>query len=526
MGRVAAWGWWTLVLGIPSIVVLALTVNLIVRAQLHEITTIISAQSGVLLDTGVYGLATAVLATALAWTMAHVQHCYRFPGRRVVHWLALVPLVMPSFTLAMALLVILGHNGLAARALDVDIEIYGLPGLVLAGTLARLPYAYLMVRLFYRTLDATLFLTAEHLGAGPWKALRVIAWPRLRMVLFTVFLLVFAETVADLANPVVIGGSHRVVASRLYEAVTGEGDLVSGAIYGALLLVPSLGYLLVSRRSAIRGWDSVISRSSGGWEKSPGVVGWWLVATSWVASGLIALLLGAVVTASFVTPDGIGIANYRALLEGAHLEALAWSVLLMVVVVPVSILLAIGGVLLVAPYRRWIAHAERLCRAVATIPPIMWGFGACVILIAARTQGVGSVGAQTALHFALIAAVLILRSLPTNALLLLNEASRLTPDLRGAAMSLGAKGRTLVRLVYMPRLRDPVRGAAVLSVARSVTATSSVVLLSDMLLPLMTARMLIDVGAAQFGTAAAMSVLVCGLVALGAILVWGRPADA
>lgn len=78
----------------------------------------------------------------------------------------------------------------------------------------------------------------------------------------------------------------------------------------------------------------------------------------------------------------------------------------------------------------------------------------------------------------------------------------------------------------MPRLRDPVRGAAVLSVARSVTATSSVVLLSDMLLPLMTARMLIDVGAAQFGTAAAMSVLVCGLVALGAILVWGRPADA
>lgn len=80
MGRVAAWGWWTLVLGIPSIVVLALTVNLIVRAQLHEITTIISAQSGVLLDTGVYGLATAVLATALAWTMAHVQHCYRFPG--------------------------------------------------------------------------------------------------------------------------------------------------------------------------------------------------------------------------------------------------------------------------------------------------------------------------------------------------------------------------------------------------------------------------------------------------------------
>lgn len=506
--------WWALVLGVPGLAIFAVLGWQLVQIQPSHLAMVMRTQSSVLVDTGVYGLSTAVLATGLAWVMAHVQHCYRFVGRRLLHWLGLVALIMPSFTFAMGLVILFGHNGLVAQVFGFSVEIYGLTGLVIAGTLARLPYAYVVIRAFYRTLDPTLFQAADQLGASSLEVMRAVVWPRLKGVLFTVALLVFAETVADLANPVVIGGNHRVAASRLYEAVTGDGDLVGGSVYAILLVAPGVVYLLIARRIEERGIASVIARSTSGLSRRLSVVGWPLVSVAWLTGGLIAVLVGAVAAASFRTPEGLSAANYLTLLGGQHHLALAWSVLLVVIVVPLSVVLAWIGVMLVGPERRWMLRLERLSRGAAAMPPLVLGFAAYVGLVAARGHSFSSIGAQTALHFGLIVGVLILRSLPSNALVLLGEARTLTPDLRGAAMSLGAVGLQLVRLVYVPRLRDPIRGAVVLSVARTLTATSSVILLSDMLVPLATARMLIDVGSAQYGTAAAMAMVISGMIAI------------
>jgi iron(III) transport system permease protein len=61
------------------------------------------------------------------------------------------------------------------------------------------------------------------------------------------FLLLFVEAIADLANPLVIGGDFTVLSSRAYIAINGEYDVPAGAAYSAILLVPGMLVFLVQR---------------------------------------------------------------------------------------------------------------------------------------------------------------------------------------------------------------------------------------------------------------------------------------
>ena len=117
---------------------------------------------------------SSVVVTAVAWAMAHTQHSYDFRGRRLVHVLALAPLLMPSFTVAIALVVLAGQNGWLTGATGVRLDIYGLPGLVVASVFARLPFAYLGLLLAYRLLDARRIDAARDLGASRLAVLRTV----------------------------------------------------------------------------------------------------------------------------------------------------------------------------------------------------------------------------------------------------------------------------------------------------------------------------------------------------------------
>ncbi|MDP8910878.1 MAG: iron ABC transporter permease, partial [Actinomycetota bacterium] len=86
--------------------------------------------------------AAIAVGVPLAWLVTRTD----LPGRRVLAVAAALPLVIPSYVAALALLGALGPRGflqaLLERPFGVDRlpEIYGLPGAVLALTLATYPY--------------------------------------------------------------------------------------------------------------------------------------------------------------------------------------------------------------------------------------------------------------------------------------------------------------------------------------------------------------------------------------------------
>jgi iron(III) transport system permease protein len=155
------------------------------------------------LDTGL--LVAAVVAAAalvgvpLAWLVTRTD----LPGRVAWGVAAALPLVIPSYVAALALLGALGPRGLLQgfleRAFGVERlpEIYGLPGAVLALTLSTYPYVFLLAAAALREHDPSLEEAARGLGRTRWGVFRQVTLPALRPAVAAGSLLVGLYVLSD-----------------------------------------------------------------------------------------------------------------------------------------------------------------------------------------------------------------------------------------------------------------------------------------------------------------------------------------
>jgi iron(III) transport system permease protein len=153
-------------------------------------------------ETGVLVVAVTVTGLALGLPLAWLVVRTDLPGRRVWGTLAALPLVIPSYVAALALLAAFGPRGLLQRLLEplgVDRvpEIYGLPGAWLALTLSTYPFVFLLAASALRSLDPALEDAARGLGRGPFDAFRRVTLPVLRPSLGAGALLVALYTLSD-----------------------------------------------------------------------------------------------------------------------------------------------------------------------------------------------------------------------------------------------------------------------------------------------------------------------------------------
>lgn len=150
------------------------------------------------------GLAGAVTVTASGIGVAFAWLAVRsdLPFRRVWAILYALPLVIPSYVGAFALLAALGPKGLVQgwlEPLGVDRlpDIGGFPGAYLALTLFTYPYVYLVSVAAIRGLDPSLEETARTLGRPRWEVFRGVTLPLLRPPIAAGGLLVALYTLHD-----------------------------------------------------------------------------------------------------------------------------------------------------------------------------------------------------------------------------------------------------------------------------------------------------------------------------------------
>jgi iron(III) transport system permease protein len=93
----------------------------------------------------------------------------------------------------------------------VRYNIYGLDGLTFVLALSFFPVAYMNLLGMMQALDPALDEAATNLGASKWKVFKTITLPMLVPGIASSFLLLFVEAIADLANPLVIGGDFTVL---------------------------------------------------------------------------------------------------------------------------------------------------------------------------------------------------------------------------------------------------------------------------------------------------------------------------
>lgn len=511
--RGARWAWvvFAIVLLPVGVVMLALAAEWATPQGRHAIVRVVTDQPDLIMNTVVYGALTALLATALGWAIAHVQQIYAAPGRSLLHALTLAPLLMPSFTFAMALVIVFGHNGLAVRVLSLPGGvIYGFVGMVTAGTLSRLPIAYLALATAYRHIDTRALEAAADLGASGFRILRSILLPRLNRTLVASFCVIMADTVADLAVPVVLAGEVGTLSARVVEAALTEADPTMAAAYAAWLLPMALLLLPVARLLAPR-------PEAGGAEHrrfrrgldATGVV---LLAVGWLTVGVVTVLLVAVVAGSVITAIGtdarLTLAHFRDILSGSQTRALATTVLTALLSVP--LVMAAASALTAFVALTDTRGVRRVLEAVASVPGIVWGLGVFVLL--GTPSGIpGALGVIIFVH--------VVRFVPQLSHAMVRTSEEVAPQVRDTAVVLATTRRAVARALLVPAIQQEWWEAGLVVFARTLTAVSSVVLLSNARAPLMSVRMLTDVEAGRLSPAAAMNVTLAVLIAAAVLVV-------
>ena len=157
----------------------------------------------VVLMTGV-GFLTMMVGTGAAWLVSR----YDFPGRRWLEYLLLLPLGIPAYIGAYALVDFLEYAGPVQTALRAFFgwtsardywfpEIRSMGAAILVLSAALYPYVYLLTRNAFREQSAASEEVAQSLGAGAWGRFWRVGAPLARPAVAAGVAIVMMESVND-----------------------------------------------------------------------------------------------------------------------------------------------------------------------------------------------------------------------------------------------------------------------------------------------------------------------------------------
>lgn len=185
------------------------------------------------------GITTTIIVIPLAYGFAYGLQRTCMPAKGLWRLLALLPLLAPSLLPGISLVYLFGNQGLF-RPWMGEASIYGFWGIVIGEAFYTFPHALMVLTTSLMLADARLYDAAKAMGAGPWRAFRIITLPSSRHGVFSAACLVFTLTVTDFGVAKVIGGDYTVLAIEAYKAVVGQMNFSRGAVIGLLLLTPAL----------------------------------------------------------------------------------------------------------------------------------------------------------------------------------------------------------------------------------------------------------------------------------------------
>lgn len=471
------------------------------------------------------GLSVAFLGTLLGFIMAYTQARVNFKGKKILHIINLVPIISPPFAFATAIIVLFGRSGIITRdLLNWRPTLYGYPGLVIVLTLSFFPIAYMNLLGMLRSLDPALDEAGSSLGANKWRVFRTVTLPLLIPGFAGSFLLLFIESIADLANPLIIGGSYTVLASRAYMAINGDYDIPMAAGYSFLLLLPALIVFLVQRYWAQRrSVVSVTGKPSGRTTQvtSP-VAKTFLLTITGLLTLLIFMVYATVIFGAFVKIIGVEnsftLEHFRYLLDGFANAAVKTTTILALIATPLA---GIFGMLLawliVRKVHRGSEVLDFLGMLGIAVPGTVIGIGYAItyndpvkfagITIFPQVAG----GAAIFSGAVAIVMVYIVRSSPAGQRSGVSLLQQIDPSIEEASASLGASGGRTFRLVTLPLISGAFLSGLMYAFAHSMTTLSPIIFLVTPDTSILTQKILAEADQGRYGNTFA---LCCMLIVL------------
>lgn len=392
----------------------------------------------------------------------------RFPGRSLLLRLLTLPLAFPPIVAVFGIIEIWGRQGVINQLLalfsdQVTLNIYGLPGILIAHLFFNLPLA---TRLFLVALDnipGESWRLSAQLGFGPRAIWRLLEWPALRAQLPAISGLVFMLCLTSFTITLTLGGGPRTttIEVAIYQALRFDFN-PELAVYLSFLQLSLSSVFLFTGICAMRhvnteaGLDRRVTRLDGRRAAA--------IRVDAMIIGLASLFIFPIFAALIV--NGLQSSLIHLVTDAILWRALGFSVIIatsatiltLLLAWPLSQMSANGHLNNATRLTRALGHGSDLCgNLFLAVSPIVLGAGWFILLptgTEARMIIVIIVNALTALPFA----IRILAPAVTD-----NHSHH---DRLCAA--LGIFGTTRFRLVDWPVLRRPFGSAAAFSLALSL----------------------------------------------------------
>ncbi len=434
------------------------------------------------------GFLVGLLSAGAGLLFAYVE-VYVKMGRAVgglFKVVSMLPVVSPPFVLSLSMIMLFGKAGLITRFLlgIYDNNVYGFWGIVIVQTLTFFPVCYMMLKGLLKNIDPSLEEAARDMGAGRWKVFTSVTLPLLLPGLGNAFLVTFIESIADFANPMIIGGSYDTLATTIYLQITGAYDKEGAAAMAVVLLCITLCMFFVQKYyleaktaatltgKASRGRMLIEDRS---------VTIPLTILCSLAAFFVILMYICVPIGALFPT-WGYKFTPFTFKWFGQvftryhGLQAFRDSFVLSLIAAPVTALLSMIISYLVVK-RRFKAKGfiEAVSMLAMAVPGTVLGVG----YIRGFAGGVFHTGFLQGLYgsAAILIIVFVVRSLPTGTRSGISALRQIDKSIEESAYDMGADSFKVFMTVTLPLIKDSFLSGLVTAFVRSITAISAIILL-------------------------------------------------
>ena len=434
------------------------------------------------------GFVVGLLSTALGLLFAYVE-VYVKMNKGVgglFKLVSMLPVVSPPFVLSLSMIMLFGKSGLITRFLFgiYDNNVYGYWGIVIVQTLTFFPVCYMMMKGLLKNIDPSLEEASRDMGGSRWRVFRDVTLPLLLPGLGNAFLVTFIESIADFANPMLIGGSYDTLATTIYLQITGAYDKAGAAAMAVVLLLITLAmfgvqkyYLEKKTAATLTGKASrarmMIEDKS---VKIPLTI-FCSLSAAFVIMMYICVPIGALFpTWGYkFTPltfkwFELVFTRYRGL------QAFKDSFVLSLIAAPITALLSmIISYLVVKRKFKAKGFIEAVSMLAMAVPGTVLGVG----YIRGFSGGIFHTGVLQGLYGtgAILVIVFIVRSLPTGTRSGISALRQIDKSIEESAYDMGANSLKVFTTVTLPLIKDSFLSGLVTAFVRSITAISAIILL-------------------------------------------------
>lgn len=466
---------------------------------------------------------TASGSTLLGLCFALVATRTRFPFKKGLRLLTILPIITPPFVIGLALILLFGRSGVvtqwfaAVSGTEPSRWLYGLTGIWIAQVLSFTPISFLILIGVVEGVSPSMEEASQTLRANRWRTFWRVSLPLMAPGLANAFLIGFIESMADFGNPMVLGGSNGVLSTEIFFAVVGSQNDPSRAAVLAMILLLFTMTAFIAQRLWLSGknFATVTGKGDSGAHAAlpRGLsIAVHALVLPWIAFTLV--IYGMILFGGFVRTWGLDnsltIDHYvKAFSVGLRNDgAIEWSgvawnsfwTTMEIALISAPLTAAVGLLTAYIIVRQKFAGRNLFEFALMmsfAIPGTVIGISYIMAFNLPPLEMTG-----TAL---ILVACFVFRNMPVGVRGGVAAMSQLDKSLDEASLTLGANSIRTIRKVILPLLRPAITAALVYSFVRAITSISAVIFLVSAQYNMSTAFIVGLVENGQYGVAIAYS---------------------